>query len=186
MYHVVEEKRKKKKRTEPEPEEVPLDEPKGETKVMVERRRKKKKPRKNVLPPSTDKVSASMREMEEEPKDMIPLSQRTRATKVVASEKRKSWDTHPLTIEEDLIWVEESTEVEVHEQHPEKEPSNDEFQVEKFYFMPVGTTMEGYRIVDPRFPPLLVGPLGVPTLPSPTPLEEMEEGQIPLLLELEP
>ena len=49
--------------------------------------------------------------------------------------------------------------------------------------MPVGTTMEGDKIVDPRFPPLPEGPLGIPTLQSPTPQEEMEEGQIPLLME---
>ena len=47
--------------------------------------------------------------------------------------------------------------------------------------MPVGTTMEGNRILDPRILPLLEGPFGIPTLPSPTPLWEMEEGQSPLL-----
>ena len=46
--------------------------------------------------------------------------------------------------------------------------------------------MEGGRIVDPRFPPLPEGPLGMPTLPSPTPQEELEEGKIPLLMEGEP
>ena len=49
--------------------------------------------------------------------------------------------------------------------------------------MLVGTTMEGGRIVDPRFSPLPEGPLGIPTLPSPTPPEELEEGQIPLQME---
>ena len=49
--------------------------------------------------------------------------------------------------------------------------------------MPVGTTLEGGRIVDPRFSPLPEGPLGIPTLPSPTPPEELEEGQIPLQME---
>ena len=49
--------------------------------------------------------------------------------------------------------------------------------------MLVGTTLEGGRIIDPRFLPLPKGPLGMPTLPSPTPLEELEEGKIPLQLE---
>ena len=49
--------------------------------------------------------------------------------------------------------------------------------------MPVGTTMEGGRIVDPRVSPLPEGPLGISTLPSPTPPEELEEGQIPLQME---
>ena len=49
--------------------------------------------------------------------------------------------------------------------------------------MPVGTTMGGDRIVDPRFQPLLEGPLGMPTLPSPTPQEELEEGKIHLQME---
>ena len=84
-------------------------------------------------------------------------------------------------IEEHLIQVEELTEVEAYEEHAEEEPSNYEFWVENFDFMPVGTTMEGNKIVDPRFPPLPEGPLGIPTLPSPTALGEMEEGQIPLL-----
>ena len=52
--------------------------------------------------------------------------------------------------------------------------------------MPVGTTMEGNRIVDPKFLPLPEEPLGIPTLPSPTPLGEIEEGEIPLLPEGEP
>ena len=60
-------------------------------------------------------------------------------------------------------------EMEVYEQHADEEPGNDEFWVEKFDFMPVGTTMERKKIVDPRFPPLPEGPLGIPTLPSPTP-----------------
>ena len=87
-------------------------------------------------------------------------------------------------IEENSIKVEEPAEVEVHEeQHPEKEPEYDEFQVGRIDFMPVGTTLEGCRIVDPRFLPLPKGPLGMPTLPSPTPPEELEEGKIPLQLE---
>ena len=74
MYQVVKERKKKKKRAlEPKPKEEPLNEPKGETKVVVERPRKKKKPRKNLFPPSTEEVSTSMREMKEDPKDMIPL-----------------------------------------------------------------------------------------------------------------
>ena len=88
---MIEEKKKKKKRSlELVPEEAPLDDLEGEIEVEVERPRKKKKPRKNVLPPSTEEVSAAMREMEEDPKDMIPLSQRTRSSRVVANEKRKS------------------------------------------------------------------------------------------------
>ena len=47
----------------------------------------------------------------------------------------------------------------------------------------MGTTMEGDKIVDPRFPPLPEGPLSMLTLPSPTPKEELEEGQTPLLME---
>ena len=76
--------------------------------------------------------------------------------------------------------------MEAYEQLANEEPGNNEFQVEKFDLMLLGTTMEGNRIVDPRFPPLPKGPLGIPTLPSPTPPEEMEEGQIPLLPEGEP
>ena len=49
--------------------------------------------------------------------------------------------------------------------------------------MLVGTIMEGGRIVDLRFLPMLEGPLGMPTLPSPTPSEELEEGKIPLQVE---
>ena len=49
--------------------------------------------------------------------------------------------------------------------------------------MPVGTTMEGDRIIDPRFPPLPKGPLSMPNLPSKTPQEELEEGKIPLQME---
>ena len=52
--------------------------------------------------------------------------------------------------------------------------------------MPLVTTLEGGRIIDPRFLPLPKGPLGMPTLPSPTPPEELEEGKIPLQLEEEP
>ena len=60
-------------------------------------------------------------------------------------------------IEENPIEVEEPAEVEVHEeQHPKKEPEYDEFQVGRIDFMPVGTTLEGGRIVDPRFLPHLV------------------------------
>ena len=47
--------------------------------------------------------------------------------------------------------------------------------------MLVGTTLEGNRIVDPKFSPLPEEPLDIPNLPSPTPLGEMEEGEIPLL-----
>ena len=80
----------------------------------------------------------------------------------------KSQDTSSPTTEENPIRVEELTKMEAYEQHPNEEPGNNEFQVEKFDFMPVGTTMEGDIIVDPRFPLLLKGPLGIPTLPSPT------------------
>ena len=62
-----------------------------------------------------------------------------------------------------------------------KATGNDEFRIEQFDFMPMGTTLDGNRIVDPNFPPLLEGPLGIPTLPSLTPPREMEEGEIPLL-----
>ena len=83
--------------------------------------------------------------------------------------------------EENLIKFEELVEVEVHEeQRLEKEPEHDEFHTEIIDFMPVGTTLEGGRIVDPRFLLLPEGPLGMPTLPSPTPQEELGEGKIPL------
>ena len=49
--------------------------------------------------------------------------------------------------------------------------------------MLVDTTLEGNKIVDPKFLPLLEGPLGIPNLPSPTPLGVMEEGEIHLLPE---
>ena len=49
--------------------------------------------------------------------------------------------------------------------------------------MPMGTTMGGGRIVDPIFLPLPKGSLGMHTLPSPTPSEELEEGKIPLQME---
>ena len=161
-----------------------MDDPEGEIQVDVERPRKKKKPRKNVLPPTIAEVSATMSEMEEDFEDMIPLIQRTRAARVVAGERAVRRATPPPMTEENLIEVEESTEVEVHEeQHLEKEPGNDEFQVEKNDFMPGGTTMEGDKIIDSIFPPLPKGPLGMPTLPSPTPQEELEEGKIPLQME---
>ena len=75
MYQVIEEKKKKRKRSlEDVLEDAPLDDPEGEIWVEVDRPRKKKKPRKNVLPPSTTEVSTAMRDMEEDPEDMIPLS----------------------------------------------------------------------------------------------------------------
>ena len=61
----------------------------------MERPRKKKKPQKNVLPPSTKEVSVAMREMEEDLEDMIPLSHRKRATRVVAGERIVNWATSP-------------------------------------------------------------------------------------------
>ena len=73
---VGEKKRKKQRMGEQDPEEVLQDEPEGQAKLVLERPRKKKKPRKNVLPPSIIKISAIMRDMEEDPKDKIPLSQR--------------------------------------------------------------------------------------------------------------
>ena len=69
-----------------------------------------------MLPPSTEEVSAAMREMEEDPEDMIPLSQRTRAARAVASERIESWVTPPPMTKENPIEVEESTKVEVHEE----------------------------------------------------------------------
>ena len=67
-----------------------MDDLEGEIQVEVERPRKKKNPRKNVLPPSTIEVSTTMQYMEEDPKDMIPLSQRTRAARVVANKRAVS------------------------------------------------------------------------------------------------
>ena len=87
-------------------------------------------------------------------------------------------------IEENSIEVEEPAKVEVHqEQRLEKEPEHDEFHTERIDFMPVGSTLEGGRIIDPRFSPLPEGPLGIPTLPSPTPAEELEARQILLQME---
>ena len=57
---------------------------------------------------------------------------------------------------------------------------NNELKIEQFYFIPVGNTLEGDQVVDPSFSPLPEGPLGVPTLPSPTPQKKMEEGEIPV------
>ena len=65
--------------------------------------------------------------------------------------------------------MEELAEMEAYEQYVDEELGNDEFWVEKFDFMLVGTTMEGDRIVDQRFPPQPKGPWGIPTFPSPTP-----------------
>ena len=90
----------------------------------MDRPRKKKKPQKNVLPPSIAKVSTAMRDMEEDPEDMIPLSRRTRAARATLEDQRiVSQATPPPMTEENLIKVKEPAEVEVHEeQHPEKEP----------------------------------------------------------------
>ena len=44
--------------------------------------------------------------------------------------------------------------------------------------MPMGTTLEGNKVVDPKFPFQPKGPLGIPNLPSPTPPGKMEEGEI--------
>ena len=56
----------------------------------MERLRKKKKLRKNVLPTSSVEISITMQDMEEDPEDTIPLSQRTRAARAVVGKKRKS------------------------------------------------------------------------------------------------
>ena len=56
----------------------------------MERLRKKKNPRKNVLPPSIVEVSTTMRDMEEDPKHMILLSQRIRAARAVVGEREIS------------------------------------------------------------------------------------------------
>ena len=126
-----------------------------------------------------------MWDMEEDIEDMIPLSWRTSAARAALEEQRiVSGENPPPMTEENPIEVEEKVEVEVHEEkHSEKEPKHDEFHTERIDFMPMGTTMEGGRIIDPRFSPLPEGPLGIPTLPSPTPPEELEEGQIPLQME---
>ena len=77
--------------------------------------------------------------------------------------------------------MEEYAEEEAHVEPAAEVPSNDEFIIEQFYFILVGTTFEGSRIVDPSLLPLfLEGLLHLLTLPSPTPLGEMEEGEIPL------
>ena len=90
--------KKKKKSLELVPKEAPLDDLEGEIEVVVERPRKNKKPRKNVLPPSTEEVSTSMREMEEDPKEMIPLSRRTRTARELVGEQTMSQDTSlPMT-----------------------------------------------------------------------------------------
>ena len=69
-----------------------------------------------MLPPTIAEVNTAMREMEEDPKDMIPLSQRTRVARVVTGKRKVSHVTPPPMIEENLIEVEESIEVEVHEE----------------------------------------------------------------------
>ena len=123
-----------------------------------------------MLLPSTTEVSTAMWDMEEDPKDMIPLSHRTRVARAAVGKRAISRVTPPPMIEENLIELEEPAEVKVHEeQHLEKDPGHDELHVGRIDFMPVGATMEGGRIVDPRFFPLPKGPLGMPTLPSPTP-----------------
>ena len=114
---MIKEKKKKRKRSlEDVPEDAPLDDPEGEIQVEVDRLRKKK-PRKNVLPPSTAEVSTTMRDTEEDPEDMIPLSRRTRVARAALEEKRTvSRATPPPMTEENPIEVEEPAEVEVHEE----------------------------------------------------------------------
>ena len=58
-----------------------------------------------------------MQDMEEDPKDMIPLSWRTRAARATLEEQRAvNRVTPPPMTEENPIEVEELTEVEVHEE----------------------------------------------------------------------
>ena len=121
--------------------------------------------------------------MEEETEDTIPLSQRTKVPRVVVGKKRKIQIPPSPMIEEHPIQVEDLVEEEAYVEHVAEELGNDEFHIEKFDFMPVGTTLEGNKIVDLKSLPLLERTLGIPNLPSITPLGEMEEGEIPLLRE---
>ena len=65
-------------------------------------------------------------------------------------------------------------EKEAYVEHVVEESGNDEFEIEQFDFILVGTTLEGNKIIVPKFSPLPEGPLGIPNLPSPQ--GEMEEG----------
>ena len=57
-----------------------------------------------------------MRDMEDDPEDMIPLSWRTRVARATLEEERAvSRATPPPMTEENPIKVEESAKVEVHE-----------------------------------------------------------------------
>ena len=58
--------------------------------MILESSRKKKKLSKKMLPPSNVEISTTMQDMEEDPKDIIPLSQRTRVARAVDGERRKS------------------------------------------------------------------------------------------------
>ena len=101
-----------------------------------------------------------------------------------------------LNTQENPFEVEELKEEEI-ETKLVAETRNDEFRIEEFDLMPVGTILKGGCIRDiPRkeisqvedqclLPLFLRGPLGLSTLPSPTPLEDMEEGEIPLSQEEE-
>ena len=123
-----------------------------------------------------------MWDMEEDYEDTIPLSQRTKVARAKAKEKRKSQSPPSPTIKEHPVQVEDLEEEEAQDELAAKELGNDEFKIEHFDFMLVGTTLEGNIIIDPKFLHLPEGPLGIPILPSPTPPWKIE-GEIPLLLE---
>lgn len=61
-----------------------MEEQEGRVELVLDRPRKKKKPRKNALPPSIFEVRIAMWDMREDLEDIIPLSQRTGAARVVA------------------------------------------------------------------------------------------------------
>ena len=76
---------------------------------------------------------------------------------IAIEDQRKSQSPPSPMIEEHPIKVEELTEEESYVEHVAEEPSNDEFRIEQFDFMPMGTTLEGNKIIDPKFSPLLKG-----------------------------
>ena len=146
MYQWTKDKNKKKRMVNKQPDAL-MEEPEGQAELVLERPRKKKKPRKNVLVPSIYELKTAMRDMEEDLEDMIPLSQRTRVAKVAIEERRKSQSPPSPITQEHPIQVEELIEGEAYDELA-KEAKNDEFRIEQFDFMLMGTTLKGGKIWD--------------------------------------
>ena len=95
-----------------------------------------------MLPPSISEVRTTIRDMEEDLEDIIPLSQRTRVARVATEEHKKSQIPPSCTTQENLVQVEELVEGEAYVKLVVEVPGNEKFRIEQFDFMLVGTTLE--------------------------------------------